>query len=173
LYLLYPLSLSSQPDVTVDAGSDEKEKVGQGSDFESYPVTTWSKSGEYEDVVIVYSQDCTGVPVAANCSQPTLDFTQISGDVVKVVNVTSAGGRITLSGPYEDINLAMQNLIIKPGAGNPSTVYAEITASVSDGSSGTLTATDSFTIPVVSVSSMCVCVCVCVCFPLDCPTFWL
>jgi len=47
----------------------------------------------------------------------------------------------------------LNNLSIKPGAGNPHAINVKITASATDATLGTVTDFDTFIIPVVSVSS--------------------
>jgi len=133
--------------VTVNAGTDEKAPVEMGSDFITYPVTTSSQSLAYEKVVIDYSQDCLGL---AGCELPVIDLGQLP-DGVAVVHV---GGQITLSGSYDAINQVMlNNLSIKPGAGNPYDVKVMVTASVTDTNLGTtVTDFDSFIIPINWVS---------------------
>jgi len=119
-----------------------------GSGFVVYPVETWSKTGRYDTVAIDYSQDCTGLAV---CEQPTV---ALSSGYPSTVTVVEEDGRITLTGPYEAINQAMlNNLSVKPGAGNPLDVYVKITASVYDSTlATTVTDSDSFIIPIDFVS---------------------
>jgi len=134
--------------VSVDSGTDVKAKVGIGSDYVSYPVITTSQTTPkaYEKVVIEYSQNCLGL---VGCEQPSFDFSLLPPGVA----VVRLAGKITLTGPYEDINQATKNLVIRPGAGNPNNVNVKITASVADTDLGlTVTDFDSFVIPVVSVS---------------------
>jgi len=145
--LLLLLSCVLQPKVTVDAGTYEKSKVPLSSGLVSYPVSTWSKSGKYVDVVIDFSQDCTGL--SAGCAQPTVDLSQLPPGVTH----TLGGGNMTLTGTYAGINLFMSNLQIKPGAGNPHVINVMVTARDVDASAGTMvTDFDDFIIPVVSVS---------------------
>lgn len=132
-----------QPEVTVDAGSDVKEKVLLGSGAVSYPVTTWTRSSNYSDVVIEYSQECTGL---GDCQLADVSFS----DVPDGVTVVYEQGRIVLTGDYALVNQAMLNLIIAPGADNPNPIDVMVTATDQDGLTSDF---DSFTIPVVSVSS--------------------
>jgi len=133
----------------VNAGTEEKAKVGMGSGFASYPVTTSSQSLAYDKVVIDYSQDCFGL---AGCELPIVDL----GVLPSGVNVTHVGGKITLTGPYDAINQVMlNNLSIKPGAGNPYDIDVKVTASVTDADLGTTVSNyDTFSIPIISVSSI-------------------
>jgi hypothetical protein len=133
-----------QPDVTVDSGSDVKEKVLLSSAAVSYPVTTWAKSSNYSDVVIEYSQVCTAGEV---CQLAEVSFS----DVPDGATVVFGQGSIVLTGDYDSVNQAMLNLIIAPGAGNPNPIDVMVTATDQDGLTSDF---DSFTIPVVSVSSM-------------------
>ena len=135
-----------QPDVSVNAGTDEKELVEMGSGPASYPVTTWSKSGGYQDVVIEFSQDCSGI---AACQQADVDFMGALPE--GVVADTDVEGKIVLTGGYSGINKAMQDLVIAPGSGNPSPISVKVTATDQN---GVTTDMDSFTIPVVSVSAI-------------------
>jgi len=135
-----------QPDVSVDAGTDEKEPVEMGSGPASYPVATWSKSGGYQDVVIEFSQDCSG---KAACQLADVEFTGTLPE--GVVADTGVDGKIVLTGGYSGINEAMQDLIIAPGSGNPSPISVKVTATDQN---GVTTDMDSFTIPVVSVSAI-------------------
>jgi hypothetical protein len=135
-----------QLDVTVDAGSDEKEPVDIGSTQASlYPVTTSSTSGGYKDVVIEFSQDCGEV---TPCELAVVDFDFADGLPAGVFSVTDPG-KIVLSGSYDAINEAMEKLLITPGSGNPGPINVKVTATDQDGVTSNF---DSFTIPIVSVS---------------------
>jgi hypothetical protein len=137
--------LPLQPDVTVDSGTDEKEKVEMGSVPVSYPVTTWSKSGSYRDVVIEFSQDCAGL---ASCQAADVDFSGVLP--VGVIADASVEGEIVLTGDYAAINQAMLSLVIASGSGNPYPINVKITATDKDGVTSDF---DSFIIPIFSVSS--------------------
>jgi hypothetical protein len=144
--------------VIVDAGTDEKEPVQMGSEATSYPVTTWSKAGGYHDVLIEFSQDCTGI---ISCHLADVDFSGVLPG--GVVAGTGVEGKIVLTGDYSGINEAMQRLIIAPGSGNPSPISVKVTATDQN---GVTTDVDSFTIPVVSVSAV-LCRCFhCLCHPI-------
>ena len=129
--------------MSVDAGSNEKDQVPMGSGPASYPVTTWSKSDQYKDVVIEYNQDCLGLP---SCQPATVAFSE---DLAQGVNMVVESGKVVLTGDYSGINEAMQNLIITPGTGNPSPINVKVTATDQDEVKSDF---DSFTIPVGSVS---------------------
>lgn len=131
--------------MTVDSGTDEKEKLEMGSVPVSYPVTTWSKSGSYRDVVIEFSQDCAGL---ASCQVADVDFSGVLP--VGVIADTSVEGEIVLTGDYAAINQAMLNLVIASGSGNPYPISVKITATDKDGVTSDF---DSFIIPIFSVSS--------------------
>jgi len=119
-----------------------------GSPSAPYPVATWSKTSQYDEVVIDYSQDCFDLSF---CEQPTVDLSNLPGGVTANVE----DGKITLTGNYTGINQFMSTLSIGPGAGNPYDVNVKITASVIDQASGTtLTDFDSFIIPIDYVSSV-------------------
>ena len=130
--------------MTVDAGSDEKDEVAMGSGPVPYPVTTWSKLGEYKDVVIEYSQDCLGL---SSCQLADVSFS----DLPTSVNFAYKAGEIVLTGDYDGINEAMQNLVIAPGFGNTSPINVKVTAT---DPSGVASDFDSFVIPIDSVSSV-------------------
>ena len=130
--------------MTVDAGSDEKESIAMESGQASYPVTTWSKSGGYKNVVIEYSQECLGL---SSCQLADVSFSELPPSV----NFVDKAGEVILTGDYDGINEAMQNLIIAPGLGNTSPINVKVTAT---DPSGVASDFDSFVIPIDSVSSV-------------------
>jgi hypothetical protein len=94
--------------------------------------------------VIEYSQECLGL---SSCQLADVSFSELPPSV----NFVDKAGEVILTGDYDGINEAMQNLIIAPGLGNTSPINVKVTAT---DPSGVASDFDSFVIPIDSVSSV-------------------
>ena len=123
-----------------------------------YPINVTSVSSNWDEVILNFSQDCPDSnrqllyfrKLTASCDSATVTFSDLPQGVRhEIVH----DGTIRLTGPYDAINQAMQNLLVTPGITNTNDITLTITATGIDQPTGIIsTNTNTFIVPVVSVS---------------------
>ncbi len=124
--ILHPVVIQAVADIpTVGVGTATKPTVLEDSDWVTYPVTATLNDGDgsetLQSVRIQYSTSGSG-------AAPQVQFDPAASALFSNVVFTPASGQVTLTGPTSEIQAALANLQVKPGANNGENITISVRA---------------------------------------------